>query len=96
VLGLIQDGRIKVDYSECKPLIDEARKLQFDAETGKEDERYRNHACDGFLYLTRAFFPRQKVKAQEPEPGSKEAIDAMVKAERQKQIDDREKRKARV
>jgi hypothetical protein len=89
VSGLIQSHAVKVHFAKCQPLIDEARKLQFDAETGKEDERYLNHACDAFLYLTRAFFPRHKAEQHGPQldPGTLE-----MKKERQARIDERERR----
>jgi phage terminase large subunit len=90
--GLIEGGLVQVHYGQCRPLIDEARKLQFDAETGKEDERYLNHACDAFLYLVRALFPRYNPEKVPPRPGSPEALELEMKRERQKMIDEREKR----
>ena len=92
VQGLIQSHAVKVHFAKARPLIDEARKLQFDAETGKEDERYLNHACDAFLYLTRAFFPRYKPELNAPKPGSPEALTLEMKKERQARIDERERR----
>jgi hypothetical protein len=92
VQGLIESSSVKVHFGECRPLIDEARKLQFDAETGKEDERYLNHACDAFLYLTRSFFPLYRPEKMPPVPGSAEAIALEMKKERQSKIDEREKR----
>jgi hypothetical protein len=90
--GLIESGQVQLHYGQCRPLVDEARKLQFDAETGKEDERYLNHACDAFLYLVRALFPRYAPEKVPPRPGSVEALELEMRRERQKMIDEREKR----
>ena len=90
--GLIESGIVKVHFAQCRPLIDEARKLQFDAETGKEDERYLNHACDAFLYLARALFPRYAPEREPHRHGSEAWAAAEVKKERQQRIDEREKR----
>jgi phage terminase large subunit len=95
VQGLVMSGAVKSHFAQCRPLIDEARKLQFDAETGKEDERYLNHACDAFLYITRAFFPLYRPEKLPPAPFSAEAYELEVRKERQSKIDEREKRKRR-
>ena len=93
VQGLIQSSAVKVHFAQCRPLVDEARKLQFDAETGKEDERYLNHACDAFLYITRAFFPLYRPEKLPPAPHTPEALLLEMQKERQSKIDEREKRK---
>jgi len=58
VRGLITSGNVKASGTNVKDLLDEARKVQFDPETGQEDERYVRHCCDAFLYITRQMFPR--------------------------------------
>jgi hypothetical protein len=65
---------VLVNYRECAELIEEARKLQFDEETGKESDLYRKHCADSALYLVRKMMPRYDPKEAEPEPGSPEAI----------------------
>ena len=82
-----QLGPVALDIHEG-----EARKLQFDAETGKEDERYLNHACDAFLYITRAFFPMYRPERLPPAKNTPEALMLEMKRERQSKIDEREKR----
>lgn len=74
VRGLISNGAVKVNWSECKPLIDETQKLEFDPETNEESEAYRRHCSDAFLYVVRKLFPRYDPKNDEPEPGSPEAL----------------------
>jgi hypothetical protein len=63
-----------VNFRECAELIEEARKLQFDEETGKESDLYRKHLCDATLYVTRKLMPAYRPQESEPEPGTPEAI----------------------
>jgi hypothetical protein len=95
VQGLILSGAVQVHFGECMELVEECRKLQFDPETGLEDERNRRHAADAMLYLVRTMLPRSDPKQNEPRPGSPEAIRAEVKAERERVIREREQREAR-
>ncbi len=90
--GLVRTGAAKVDYKSCGELIDEARKLQFDAETGKEDERYRRHCCDAMLYIIRHLVPRYDPELNPPVPGSREAIEAELKKHKQELIRQREQK----
>jgi hypothetical protein len=83
VSGLIQSGAVQVDYGACRELIDEAKKLQFDPDTGKEDERYRRHNCDSALYITRKLLPKPNDDREGPKPGSPEALAAEMKAHKE-------------
>jgi hypothetical protein len=65
---------VLVNFRECAELIEEARKLQFDEETGKESELYRRHCGDSFLYLARKLMPAYRPQESEPEPGTPEAV----------------------
>lgn len=93
--GLVRMGSAKVDYGACRELIDEARKLQFDAETGLEDERYRRHCCDAMLYIIRHLVPRYDPELNPPAPGSREAIEAELKEHKKSLIRQREQRNRR-
>jgi hypothetical protein len=88
--GLVRSGSAKIDYGACRELIDEARKLQFDSETGKEDERYRRHCCDAMLYIIRHLVPRYDPQLNPPVPGSPEAINLELKKHKQELIRQRE------
>jgi len=83
---------VLVNYSGCEELIEEARKLQFDEETGKEDERYLRHCCDATLYIIRKLMPRYDPELNPPKPGSKEWHEAERKKLRDEHIKRREKR----
>jgi hypothetical protein len=91
--GLYLGGSgILVDFSKCRELIEECRKLQFDEETGQEDERYVRHCADAMLYIVRAMQPKYDPQENEPAPGSPEAQRrAQVKLREQK-IRERERR----
>jgi hypothetical protein len=82
---------VLVDFSACGELIAEARKLQFDEETGKESERYRKHACDSALYLIRSMMPGYVPEVLPPPPGTPEAIRLEMKALKEREIKKREK-----
>lgn len=84
---------ILVDFAKARELVEECKKLQFDEETGLEDERYTRHAADAFLYLVRAMQPKYDPTENEPEHGSPEAIRREMKAVREKTIKDRERMK---
>ena len=86
VRGLLLSGSILADFGACSSLIEEARKLQFDIETGLEDDRFIRHCCDGFLYITRALFPRMENELDAPKPGTAAAINAELAAEKQREI----------
>lgn len=66
--GLISTGQLKANYPACADLLSEARKLQFDDDSGKEDERFRRHCCDSMLYIVRALFPKYAPETQGPVP----------------------------
>lgn len=72
VAGIIRSKGLKCNFSECQELLAETRKLQFDPETGKEDERYTRHCSDAMLYIVRGLFPRYNPEENEPEFGSPE------------------------
>jgi len=73
VRGLILSGACKVDYfGKSRALLDETSVLQFDPETGTEDERYTRHCADAFLYIVRHLLPRYEPEENEPERGSPE------------------------
>ncbi len=85
---------VLADFGQCQELIEEARKLQFDDETGKENELYRRHCCDSALYIIRALMPRYEPKQEPPKPGSKEALrleQKRMKEETWKRIEKRRK-----
>lgn len=68
VAGLIVSGQLKVNWPACADLMTEARKLPFDPDTGKEDERFRRHCCDSMLYVVRALFPKNASETHGPIP----------------------------
>lgn len=68
--GIIKSKLMMVDFSTCQELLSETRKLQFDSETGEEDERYQRHCADALLYIVRAMFPRYNPEEAEPEFGT--------------------------
>lgn len=70
--GLIRSHALLVDFGACGELLEETRKLQFDPETGLEDERYRRHCSDAMLYIVRAMLPRYDPEENEPAVGSPE------------------------
>jgi hypothetical protein len=87
VQGLILSGSALVDFSRCGQLIDESRQLQFDPETGQEDERFPNHACDAYLYTVRKLFPTYRPEQEAPQPGTPEWFRAQQAAWRKAEID---------
>lgn len=94
VRGLITAGSVKVHFGQCGELLEETRKLQFDPETGLEDEAYKRHAADAFLYITRRLFPRYDPKQNKPDPNTPEGQRAAL-AERKEKVARELKRKAR-
>ena len=84
---------VLVHFSECAELIEEARKLQFDDETGKESELYRRHLCDASLYLCRKMMPRYDPKENEPAPGTPEAVRIEMQRLKDAEIKKRQKGK---
>ena len=97
VRGLIVTGRapeedgsggsgLLVDSMQCRELIDECRRLQFNDETGKEDERYTRHCADALLYICRAIAPRYEPTENEPTPGSPEALNLEMKRLRREKV----------
>ena len=72
VAGIIRNKGMLVNFSECQELLGETRKLQFDPETGEEDDRYTRHCADALLYIVRALFPRYNPELVEPIEGSAE------------------------
>jgi hypothetical protein len=95
--GLISSGQLKANYPACADLMTEARKLQFDEETGKEDERFRRHCCDSMLYIVRALFPRYNAAQHGPQPeyGTAAHQALQVKAERERMIAEQLKKRRR-
>lgn len=91
--GLYLGGSgILVDFSKARELVEECKKLQFDEETGLEDERYVRHCADAMLYIVRAMQPKYDPKENEPEFGSPEALRREMAAVRQQTIKDRERK----
>lgn len=90
--GLISGGHVKASFSDCRELLDEARKVQYDADTGKEDERYQRHCCDALLYIVRHMLPRYRPELEPPKRGTPEAHKIEEKAMREHLIKEREKR----
>jgi len=82
---------VLVNFKECRELIEEARKLQFDEETGKESELYRRHCADASLYLIRKMMPRYEPKENEPKPGTPEAVRLEMKRLKEREIAKRQK-----
>lgn len=92
--GLFLGGSgLLIDFAKCRELISECSKLQFDEETGQEDERYVRHCADAMLYIVRAMQPTYEPKENEPKPGSPEALKAEMARVRLQTIKDRERRK---
>ena len=91
--GIIKSLALKVDFGTCQELLSETRKLQFDPETGEEDDRYQRHCADALLYIVRAMFPRYDPQENEPEFGTPEWHRAQMAAERARVIKESEKRK---
>lgn len=92
VQGLILSGAVQVHFSECLELVEEARKLQFDPETGLEDERNRRHLGDSFLYLARTMMPKYDPEKAGARVGSDEWVAAQARAERERVIAERGKK----
>ena len=91
--GLYLGGSgLLVDFAKSRELVEECRKLQFDEETGQEDERYVRHCADAMLYIVRAMQPKYDPKENEPEFGSPEYLKREMAAERTRLVRDREKR----
>ena len=82
-----------VNVRECRELLAEANKLQFDEETGLEDQRYTRHCADAMLYVTRALHPIYKPEENEPKYGSAAALDLEMKRERERMIREQEKKR---
>ena len=95
VAGIIRNKGLKCYFRECTELLDECSKLQFDPETGEEDERYTRHCADALLYIVRALFPRYAPEELPPEPGSPEWYRQQAKAMRDEQIREAKKRQAK-
>lgn len=93
VAGLISAGAVQVDYGQCRELIDESKKLQFDPDTGKEDERYRRHNADSALYIIRKLMPRLENELNPPAPGSPEAVKAEMDAHKRRLLEKRQGRR---
>jgi hypothetical protein len=80
-------------FGECLELVEEARKLQFDPETGLEDERNRRHCADAFLYLCRTMLPKYDPEKAGPKQGSEEWIAQQMRDEKARVVADRGKKK---
>lgn len=93
VKGLILSGDLRVDYRECDELIDECKKLQFDPETGKEDDRYKNHCADAMLYIVRTMLPRYDPEKEGPKPGTPEAVNLAMKKRKEKRLKELQKKR---
>lgn len=97
VAGLITTGQLRADFAACADLMSEARKLPFDPDTGKEDERFRRHCCDSMLYIVRALFPKYSPTQHGPVPevGSVGWHREMMTKERERVIREQIKKKSR-
>lgn len=94
VRGFILSRAAKIDPANCRELLAEARRLQFDPETGLEDERYTRHCADAFLYVVRRLMPRYDPELNEPVQGTKEWFayeQKRMKAETIKRIEKRKR-----
>lgn len=91
--GLIRSKALRADFGACQELLSETRKLQFDPETGEEDDRYQRHCADAMLYIVRAMFPRYDPQETEPEPGTPEWHKREMARERAKVIKESAKKK---
>jgi hypothetical protein len=96
VAGLIKNKGLKCNFAECQELLAETRKLQFDPETGEEDDRYTRHCSDAMLYVVRALFPRYDPKENPPPPGSPEWFRAEAKAMRDAEIKKQKEKRRRA
>jgi hypothetical protein len=94
--GIIRSKSMRVNFGECQELLSETRKLQFDPETGEEDERYPRHCADALLYIVRAMFPRYEPEETEPEFGTLEWHKREQARERARVISEQIKRKRRT
>lgn len=91
--GLVRSRKLLVDRSRCGDLLLEAAKLQW-AEDGREDARFVRHACDAFLYVVRALFPRtEEAAAPALAPGTPEALAAELTARKAKMMAHRQAKK---
>lgn len=91
--GLYLGGSgLLVDFAKCRELVEEARKLQFDEETGLEDDRYTRHLCDSMLYIVVAMQPRYEPEENAPKPGSPEAMKLEMAKIRREKIKERERK----
>lgn len=95
VAGLIRNKGLKCNFTECQELLAETRKLQFDAETAEEDQRYTRHCADAMLYIVRALFPRYSPEETEPDVGSPEWYRAQAKQMREEHVREAKKRQAK-
>lgn len=93
VQGLILGGAIQMHFGECLELVEESRKLQFDPETGMEDERNRRHCADAFLYLARAMMPRYEPEKMGPRVGTDEWLALQTREEKARVVAERGKKK---
>lgn len=95
--GLINAGQLKANTPECRDLLGEARKLPFDPETGKEDERFKRHCCDSMLYIVRALFPKYSPEPHGPvaEVGTPGWHSAQAKEDRARAIAEQAKKRRR-
>lgn len=98
VAGLIRTGvdesaAFKLDQRACAELLEETRKLQFDPDSGLEDERYRRHCADAMLYIVRAMLPRYEPEENEPLIGTPEWHRLRQKEAREQAIRDQKKRR---
>lgn len=96
--GLVVSGQLKAHTSACTDLLAEARKLPFDPETGKEDDRFRRHCCDSMLYIVRALFPKPLAEAHGPIPevGTPGWHKAQMTKEREKAIREQQRRRLKA
>ncbi len=54
VRGELMSGNIKINPYTAGCLLDEMQVLTWNEDRSKTDDRFEEHACDAFLYLTRA------------------------------------------
>lgn len=83
VAGSLRAGTVKINPSNCRPLVDEIQILQWTADKLGEDPRFENHAADAFLYACRALRPWYQPEHEPPKPGTKEHDELEARREKE-------------
>lgn len=90
--GDMMSGVVKINPFKARELVNEMQALQWNEERTDVDDRFPDHACDAFLYGSRALHPWYRPELVGPEPGTPAwlaAEMAKAKKERAKQIRER-------